>query len=177
MANTNEIGANKLSGPQKAILIQLLADFYGNEEVIEYFKREHNIEMVSSNVSFYRKNKEKEIIKTRGKLNDRLLAIPIANKFYRLEERQKLLDDLMDNLWYEDIKMKGNQIAYDKDNNPIVLKIRGNHGAANQILDSVFKETEPLKIAQTDPTGQKEASGIIVLPEKNGNGKNGGKKK
>ncbi len=33
------------------------------------------------------------------------------------------------------------------------------------------------KVASTTPDGQKEAAGIIVLPEKNGNGKNGGKKK
>ena len=160
MTNTNEIGANKLSCKQKDILIQLLADFYGNDEAIEYFKREYNIKMTSGNISFYRKTHEDKIIETRKKLGDRLLAIPIANKFYRLEERQKLLDDLKKHLWYEDIKMKGNQIAYDKDNNPIVLKIKGNHGVANQIMDSVQKETEPFKIAPTDPTGENEFTGF-----------------
>ena len=160
MANTKGLGANKLSSEHKIILIQLLADFYGNDEVIEYFKLEYDIEMVSSNVSFYRKNKEKEIIETRKKLNERLLAIPIANKFYRLEHRQKLLDDLEDNLWYEDYKIKNNQIAYDGNGKPIMLKIKGNHGAANQIMDSVQKETEPDKLAFTDPSGENEFTGF-----------------
>ena len=33
----------------------------------------------------------------------------------------------------------------------------------------------PQKTALTDPSGEKEFTGLIVLPEKNGNGKNGGK--
>ena len=160
MANTNQTGINKLNKEHKAVLIQLLADFYGNEEAIEYFKQEYNLKMASSNISWYRKNHEADIIQQRESLNERLLAIPIANKFYRLEERQKLLDDLMENLWYEDVKMKGNQIAYDSDGNPIVLKIKGNHSAANQIMDSVQKETEPFKIAPVTPDGQDEYTGF-----------------
>lgn len=166
--NTNENTKHKLKPEHKTILIQLLADFYGNVDAIEYFKKEFDIEMTSGNISFYRKNHEADIIQQRESLNERLLAIPIANKFYRLEERQKLLDDLMENLWYEDVKMKGNQIAYDSDGNPIVLKIKGNHGAANQIMDSVQKETEPFKIAPVTPDGQNEYKGVIILPPLDG---------
>lgn len=161
MGNEN---ASKLKGDHKAILIQLLADFWCNDEILKHFKQEFNIEMSSANISFYRKNHEADIIQQRESLNERLLAIPIANKFYRLEERQKLLDDLKKHLWYEDVKMKGNQIAYDSDGNPIVLKIKGNHNVANQILDSVHKELDPDKLALTDPTGKNVLKSIIMLP-------------
>lgn len=165
MANTNQTGVNKLSGTHKDILIQLLADFYGNDEVIEYFKQEYNITMASGNVSFYRKSHEDDIIKKREKLNAKLLAIPIANKFYRLEERQKLLDDIKKHLWYEDVKTnKKNEVVYDKDDNPVVIKIKGNHNVANQIMDSVHKELDPDKLALTDPTGKKQHEGRIILP-------------
>lgn len=144
---------NKLTKEQKSILIQLLANFYGNNQLVEYFKQEYDTAVSSANISFYRKRYETEIIEVRKKLGDRLLAIPIANKFYRLEERQKLLDDLKEHLWLEDVKMKNNQIAYDKDGNPIVLKLKGNHAIANQIMDSVKSELEPDKLALTDPSG------------------------
>ena len=162
--SVNKDTRHKLKPEHKAILIQLLADFYGNVDVIEYLKKEFGIEITSGNISFYRKEHEADIIQQRESLNERLLAIPIANKFYRLEERQKLLDDLMEHLWYEDVKMKGNQIAYDSDGNPIVIKIKGNHSVANQIMDSVHKELDPDKLSLTDPTGKNAIKGIIVLP-------------
>lgn len=164
MANTNQTGVNKLSGTHKDILIQLLADFYGNDEVIEYFKQEHNITMASGNVSFYRKNHEKDIIKKRKSFNKRLLAIPIANKFYRLEERQKLLDDLKNNLWCEVVKMKDGQVVLDEKGNQTVFRLKGNHGIANQIMDSVQKETEPQKLSLTDPSGEHAAEVVVILP-------------
>jgi len=155
MASIKKNTENKLTGEHKAILIQLLADFYGNDEVIKYFKREFNIKMSSGNVSFYRKTHESDIIQQRESLNKRLLAIPIANKFYRIEQRQKLVDDLFKNLWLEDVKMKGNQIAYDKDGNPKMVKIKGNHNVINKLLDSIQKELEPNKLSLTDPSGDK----------------------
>ncbi len=149
----SDTGINKLKKDQKVILIQLLANFYGNNQLIEYFKEEFGIKVTSSNISFYRKNHEAEIIDVRKKLGDRLLAIPIANKFYRLEERQKLLDNIKKHLWCEVVKMKDGQIVLDEDGKQTVLRLKGNHAVANQIMDSVKAEVEPDRLALTDPSG------------------------
>ncbi len=166
MTSIKKNTGNKLKGEHKAILIQLLADFCGNDEVIEYFKREFNIEMSSGNVSFYRKTHEKDIIQQRESLNKRMLAIPIANKFYRIEQRQKLMDDLFENLWFEDVKMKNNQIVYKANGIAERFKLKGNHNIINNLLDSTQKELEPQKIAPTTPDGNELFTGIIMLPEK-----------
>lgn len=160
MNKSKHITEHKLKAEHKTILIQLLAGFYGNDEAIEYLKNEFGIQVTSGNISFYRKQHEDDIIQQRMALNEKLLAIPIANKFYRLEERQKLLDDLKAHMWYEVFKMKDGQVVLDEKGNQTVLKLKGNHGVANQIMDSVKSELEPNKLALTNPDGTEEYAGF-----------------
>jgi len=136
----------KLNGEQKLLMIQLLADFKGNNEIIEYFKENHNIEITQQAVTYYKQKYERDIIKIRETFNDRILAIPVANKFKRIEIRQHLCEDLLANLWLEEIKIKKNQIAYDNNGKPITSKFKANHEIINKILDSIRAELEPLKI-------------------------------
>jgi len=137
---------NKLDGEHKVLMLQMLADFKSNDEILKYFNESFNIDLTSAAVTYYRIHYEPDIIKIRESLNDRILAIPVANKFKRIEIRQHLCEDLLANLWLEEIKIKKNQIAYDNNGKPITSKFKANHEIINKILDSIRAELEPLKI-------------------------------
>lgn len=152
----------KLKGAQKDVLIQMLADFASNKEILAYFNEEYKISLTSGSITHYRKTKEKEIIKIRKKLGDRMLAIPIANKFKRIELREHLIADILahkkkgsdeteSRLWYT---VKNRYGAHRK----------GNHAIINDLLDSIRAELEPKKFAMTDPDGNQLQSGVIILP-------------
>jgi hypothetical protein len=143
LKKTTKIAKNnyKLNGTQKALVIQMLADFKGNNEIIEYFKSEYDIDLTSAAITHYKHKNENDIIEVRKNLSERILAIPIANKIFRVELRQKLVADIMDKgLWYTITNKYGEHK-------------KGNHGAVNEILDSVKSELEPDKLALTDPSG------------------------
>ncbi len=147
----------KLSGDQKVIVLQMLADFQGNNEILDCFNEEYSISLTSAAITYYKKKYEKEIIKMREKLTERILAIPIANKFYRIELRQKLIADIISHgpekenrLW---TKIETKRGAHEK----------ANHLVVNAIMDSVKSELEPKKFAMTDSDG-KSVGTLVVLP-------------
>lgn len=152
----------KLNGAQKQLLIQMLADFASNKDILAYFNDEYKISLSSGTITHYRKTKEKEIIEIRKMLGDRMLAIPLANKFKRIELREQLIRDILahttkgsdkveSRLWHT---IKNKYGSYKK----------GNHGAVNDLLDSIKAELEPKKFAMTDPEGNSLENGVIILP-------------
>jgi len=71
------------------------------------------------------------------RLREDLLAIPIANRFYRLKERQKLLEDLKENLWTEVPLPRNGEALSDQEGNPRLIRQRGNHAIINQLSDLI----------------------------------------
>jgi hypothetical protein len=131
----------------------MLAGFISNEEIIQYFKSEYDISLTSAAITYYKNNYEDDIVKARGKLMEKVLSIPIANKFYRIKLRQQLIRNIIDEgLWCEIETKHGSHK-------------KGNHGAVNTILDSVQTEMEPKKFSMTDPSGEKQQSPVLILPE------------
>lgn len=129
--------APKLTEEHKQVIKQMLATFEPVNDIVDYLKDEYDVDVSSRLIYYYSKEHHKDIEKIRLELNIKFEAIPIANKFNRIQTRQGLVDDLLANLWYEDTKGKQ----------------KGNHTAINQLLDSTQKELEPFKIAQTDSEG------------------------
>lgn len=156
----------KLAGIHKEFIINKLALHCGTTEIAESLKTEFDIDITPQGIDYYKQNYEDEWRKRREYLNKHIAEVePFADKVKRVQERGDLIRDIEDEgLW---CIVPGKFGEYKK----------GNHGAINALLDSIQKELEPQKIAQTDPSGEKEATGIIILPEKNGDKKNGGKKK
>lgn len=167
----------KLKGIHKDFIISKLALYCGVTEIAEALKAEFDINVTPQAVEYYKREYEQEWKDKRKYFNAHIAEVePFADKINRIKMRGDLIRDLNDNLWTEEPLIKNNRTIRDDDNNPIMLKVSSNHVNINRLLDSIHKELEPSKIALTDPSGEHEATGIIVLPEKNGNGKNGGKK-
>lgn len=168
----------KLKGIHKDFIINRLALYCGVTEIAEALKVEFDIDVTPQAVEYYKREHGKEWKAKREYFNAHIAEVePFADKINRIKMRGDLIRDLDDNLWTEEPMIKRNVIIRDDDNNPIMIKGFPNHVNVNRLLDSIQRELEPMKVAQTDPSGQKEAIGLIVLPEKNGSGKNGGKKK
>lgn len=167
----------KLSGEHKDYVISKLALYCGTSEIAESLKIDFDVDITPQGVDYYKQNYEDEWRERRKYFNAHIAEVePFAAKINRIKKRGDLIRDLDDNLWTEEPLIKNNVKIRDDDNNPIMIKGSPNHINVNRLLDSIHKELEPQKIAQTDPTGEKEATGIIILPEKNGNKDNGGKK-
>ncbi len=157
----------KLKGEHKDFIISKLALHCGQTEIAAAVKDEFGIDMSKQNVDYYKRKYEKEWRKKRDYFNKHIAEIePFADKSLRVQQRGDLIRDIVDKgLWYTVFGKFGD---YEK----------GNHGAINDLLDSINKELEPRKLALTDPSGEREAAGIIILPEKDtknrgkGNGKN-----
>ena len=165
----------KLKGAHKDFIINKLALYCGVTEIAEALKAEFEVDVTPQAIEYYKREYEKEWRAKREYFNAHIAEVePFADKINRIKMRGDLIRDLDDNLWTEEPLIKRNVMIRDDDGDPIMIKGFPNHVNVNRLLDSIQKELEPLKIAQTDPTGQKEATGLIVLPEKDG--KNGGKK-
>ena len=148
----------------------------GTSEIAESLKIDFDVDITPQGVDYYKQNYEDEWKARRKYFNEHIAEVePFADKINRIKKRGDLARDLDENLWQEEPLIKNNRTIRDDDNNPVMIKGFPNHININRLLDSIQRELEPLKVAQTDPTGQKEAAGIIVLPEKDG--KNGGKGK
>jgi len=139
--------APKLSKRHKLIIIRLLAAFESVKDIVNHLKVHYDQTVTERLIYWYEENRQEEIEKEREELNNQLQAIPIANKFKRLQIRDKLLNMLMKNL-ENNIGKEG------KD--PLII---------NRILDSVHKEMEPFRTTLTSPT---EQLGFIALEEKPG---------
>lgn len=138
---------NKLDSNSKAIIINMLAAYYSNKEIVDYFKEELGLKITSANVSFYRKHKKKEIQIARVEFHKTVECLPVAQKVYRIQLRQKLIDDLLknDRLWSIEKTKYGH-------------RYKSNHLVINKILDSVREEMEPKKLAVADSTGKKDVA-------------------
>ena len=170
----------KLKGIHKDFIINKLALHCGLTEIADELKVEFDIDVTPQAIEYYKREYEKEWREKRAFFNKNIAEIePFADKVLRVKERGNLIRDIIENddLWQLDVAVKCKQIVRDNKNNPVLLKTRANHLVVNMLLDSIHKELEPGKLALTDPTGSEPFTGIIVLPEKNGNGKNGGRKK
>ena len=84
---------------------------------------------------------------------------PFADKANRVKQRGDLIRDIEEKgLWYTIVTKFGEHK-------------KGNHGAINDLLDSIHRELEPFKIAPTDPSGNFSLIELI----KRANETNGGK--
>ena len=108
-------------------------------------------------------NKKRTIETERERLREDLLAIPIANRFYRLKgKKQKLHDDLIENLWTK-VPLKGMGRRYQtREVIQGVLDKRVIIAIINQLLDSTMKEIEPLKL---EIVTEKRANGPVNREE------------
>ena len=127
--------APKLSKRHKLIIIRLLAAFESVKDIVNHLKVHYDQTVTERLIYWYEENRQEEIEKEREELNNQLQAIPIANKFKRLQIRDKLLNMLMKNL-ENNIGKEG------KD--PLII---------NRILDSVHKEMEPFETTVTEQLG------------------------
>ncbi|WOE40713.1 DUF2280 domain-containing protein [Acinetobacter chinensis] len=92
-----------LREPVKIFIVQALACRDTPQEVAELVKQEFGVEITRSQCQAYDPTKYsgrnlskkfKDLFnETRKKFDDGLIDIPIANKFYRLKEIQKMYDD------------------------------------------------------------------------------------
>lgn len=123
----NNNTAPKLNKEHKHIVIQLLAAFEPVKEIVSHLKVHHG-QMVSERLIYwYHENRVEEIEEERKRLNRQLLTIPVANKFKRLQIRNKLVTSLLQ----------------PTENGAAVCE--GKHLVVNRILDSVFREMEPFE--------------------------------
>ena len=167
----------KLKGIHKDFIINKLALYCGVTEIAEALKVDFDIDITPQAIEYYKREYEKEWRAKREYFNKHIAEVePFADKINRIKMRGDLIRDLDDNLWTEEPLIKGNVKIRDDDNNQIMIKGYPNHVSINRLLDSIQKETEPDKLALTTPDGRESFTGLIVLPEKNGNGENGGKK-
>ena len=139
-----KITANKLEQNHKHEVIQMLAAFEKPATIVEHLKARHGIAVSERNIYFYQENRKEDIERERKRIRADLLAIPIANKFMRLQIRDKLLNVLMKNL--------ENKIGKEG-RDPLII---------NRILDSVHKEMEPF---ETTVTEQLESLPLVEKPE------------
>jgi len=109
----------------RSFIIKHFAGFEKPKVVCELVHAEFGVEVTRSNVYKIKATHQDSIFRERKRLADQLQDIPIANLFYRLKERQKMVDDIKEKgLWYKD-----------KDG----IK-KGNHAIINKILDSCSEE-------------------------------------
>lgn len=138
--------ANKLSQKHKHEIIQMLAAFEKPKTIVEHLKAHHGIRVTERNIYFYLESRDEDIESERERIRHDLRAIPIVNLFYRLMERQRLLDDLKNHLWIEVPLTRNDKAIIDENGNPKIVKKRGNHSVINQLLDSAAKELQPLQL-------------------------------
>jgi len=99
MIMENKITTNKLDEKHKYQIIQMLAAFEKPIIIVEHLKTQFDIEVSERTIYYYWETRKGEIKTERERLREDILAIPIANRFYRLNERQKLIEDLKEHLW------------------------------------------------------------------------------
>ena len=143
MSHSNNT-APKLSKRHKLLIIKLLAAFEPVKDIVHHLKVHYDQTVTERLIYWYEEHREEEIESEREKLNKQLLSIPIANKFKRLQIRDKLLNVLMKNL--------ENKIGKEG-RDPLII---------NRILDSVHKEMEPF---ETTVTEQLESLPLVEKPE------------
>ncbi len=141
----NKLTANKLEQKHKYEVIQMLATFQKPKDIVEYLKARYDISVTERNIYFYLENRVEDIETERERIRRDIRAIPIANLFYRLRERQALIDDLKEHLWIDVYLNRDGRAITDVDGNPKLLKKQGSHGVINQLLDSTAKELGPLE--------------------------------
>lgn len=157
----NKLTANKLEQKHKHEVIQMLATFQKPKDIVEYLKARYDISVTERNIYFYLENRVDDIETERDRIRRDLRAIPIANLFYRLKERQALIDDLKEHLWIEVYLNRDGRAITGEDGNPKLLKKQGNHSVINQLLDSVAKELGPLESEEI----AKDKDGQQLSPE------------
>ena len=90
----NKLTKNKLDQKHKYEVIQMLAAFQKPNEIVEHLKARCDISVSERNIYFYLENRVDDIETERERIRRDIRAIPIANLFYRLRERQALINDL-----------------------------------------------------------------------------------
>lgn len=149
----------KLDGEHKQFVINKLAMHCGQTEIVEAIKKEYDVVISVQGIDYYKKKYETEWREQRAYFNLNIAEIePFADKANRVKARGDLIRDIEEKgLWYTVFGKFGD---YDK----------GNHGAINDLLDSIHKELEPFKIAPTDPSGNLSLIDLIKKAnETNGN--------
>ena len=125
----------------------MLAAFEEPSNIKKHLQEEHGIEIHINNVYWYAENKKDEIEEERDRVRHDLMAIPIANKFYRLQLRQRLVDDIFNKgLWaiMGTVEVEGRKLP----------RLKGNHNLINQVLNAVREEMEPFEIKLVNDEGK-----------------------
>lgn len=138
--------APKLSDHQKQVVIRMLGAYCSPREIKEYLQSEYEVTLNDSTITFYKKQRRKEILKAReGFLND-IEVLPVSDKAYRIKQRQDLVNDLRANLWAEVAVIRDGKLMLDKNGKPKKVKTSPQHFLINKILDSIQNELDPIKI-------------------------------
>lgn len=143
----------KLEGIHKEFILNKLALHCGQTEIVEAIKEEFGIEISVQGIDYYKREYEEEWRKKRDYFNKHIAEIePFADKSLRVQKRGELIRNIEEKgLWYTIFGKFGD---YEK----------GNHGAINDLLDSIHKELEPNKVAWTDPSGEYAVETVVILP-------------
>jgi len=149
----------KLNAQHKAILIGMIAAYYENREIIQYFRDEYGISLAGSSVHHYRTHSKwaEAIWEARKDFRKTVGILPVSQKAYRIRVRQQLIYDLLkeDHLWCTEITKYG-------------VKYRGNHHNINKILDSIREELEPrssIEINKMKSEGEEDKDWEITVRE------------
>ncbi len=84
----------KVSPELRAIIIDMLAAYYKPWEVVECIKNDHDVEVTSQNIWYYKKRYDDAIRKQRVEFDRKIEVLPVTDKINRLYHRQFLVDDL-----------------------------------------------------------------------------------
>jgi hypothetical protein len=156
----------KLDGIHKEYVINKLALYCGVTEIAESLKIEFDIDITPQGISHYKSEWEDEWKKRREFFNKHLIEIePYANKAVRVKKLGDLIRDLDGDWWVENIAIKKNQIAYNKDGSPVKLKTNSNHLIVGKLLELIQHETEPRKVAHTNESGDGPAVINVTLTD------------
>lgn len=133
----------KLDSESKGFVFKMLAMGETLQSIANEVKSRFDIDLSLPSIHHYKSKYPARIEATRLEIKENInKEIPITNIEIRMYIRQKLLNDLMDNLWVE-VPVMDNQgnIKTDKENNPVMKKVaKGNHDSVNKILDSAANE-------------------------------------
>lgn len=120
-----------ITGELKQFIIEQFAGFEKPAQIREMVQAKFDIDIPIKTIRTIKKRNREEIAEARERLKKQIDKIPIANVFWRIKQRQELLEDL---------KNKG---LWDEDGNP-------RHLLVNKILDGAAEEFKIVLNMQVD---------------------------
>lgn len=140
----------KVKKRHKDELKVMLAQDFTQADVHRHWQDKMSLEVDPSLVSYYAEQFSEQIMDMRTRYNEQLITqAPISTKEYRLRIFQRLLDDIMANLWLTIPKVQRNVEKDGALTYEVIDILKGNHDIATKILLAVNKEQEGQEAPET----------------------------